>query len=282
VDEWGIVREWNPAPDPPGVGPFEHYYCLGDAIAVARALHELLRSADVVSMANWAQTVNVIGAIKTSRTHAVLDPAGHVLALYRARLAGQLVPLSVAGNAPVDAVAAVDGRAGTLSIALINFSPNEEVAVALRFPVGFKAAPATAWRIAGPSLGATNVPGQPEAVTTTRLAEPVPLGAPTALPAHSITVLEFKGNGLAGRGLLIEIKVRQGSGAAPQPQVVIDGQVMRDWDEVAQTLRRLAAIPGKTAEPVTLAPDDKALQGWVLRVLDELNQLKFRSIQFKP
>ncbi len=31
-------------------------------------------SADLVTMANWAQAVNVIGAIKTSRTGAVLDP----------------------------------------------------------------------------------------------------------------------------------------------------------------------------------------------------------------
>jgi alpha-L-arabinofuranosidase len=54
VDEWGIVRDWDPAPDGPGVGPFEHYYPLGDALASARALHELIRSADVVAMANWA------------------------------------------------------------------------------------------------------------------------------------------------------------------------------------------------------------------------------------
>ncbi|NQT12894.1 MAG: hypothetical protein HQ582_09095, partial [Planctomycetes bacterium] len=49
--------------------------------------------------------------------------------------------------------------------------------------------PATAWRIDGPSLGAINVPGQPEQVTTTQLAEAVALDRPITLPAHSVTVL---------------------------------------------------------------------------------------------
>jgi alpha-N-arabinofuranosidase len=85
VDEWGIVREWNPAPDGPGVGIYEVYYPLGDGIANARALHELIRAADLVEIGQWAQAVNVIGAIKTSKTHASMEPVGHFLALYRAR-----------------------------------------------------------------------------------------------------------------------------------------------------------------------------------------------------
>jgi len=196
VDEWGIVREWNPTPDPPGVGAFEHYYTLADAIATARAVHELLRSADVVAMANWAQTVNVIGAIKTTRNHACLDPAGHVLALYRAHVGGEVVPVSVAGGPTVDAVAALDRKSGTLAIGLINFSPSQEASVVLRFPAGFKASAATGWRINGPNLGATNAPGQPEVVTTVPLADGVKLDGPIVLPAHSITVLTAKVGGL--------------------------------------------------------------------------------------
>src|SRR5439155_16401472 len=122
VDEWGLVRDWNVAPDGPGLGPFEHYYALGDAITVGRGLHELVRSCDLVAMANWAQTVNVIGAIKTNRTAAVLDPVGHLLALYRACLNGHLVPLAPVGDAPVDAVAGWDAQAATLTIGLINYS----------------------------------------------------------------------------------------------------------------------------------------------------------------
>ena len=202
IDEWGIVREWNPAPDSVGVGAFEHYYTMGDAVVVGRALHELLRSADLVGIAMWPQTVNVIGAIKTTRNHACMDAVGHVLTLYRARVNGALVPLvvqapglSAAGTAApqttVDAVAAFDKQSGALTLGLINFSPKDDAAVTLRVSSAGNA-PAKGWRINGAALGAFNIPGQPEAVTTAELADPVPLDKPIVLPAHSITVLETK------------------------------------------------------------------------------------------
>ncbi len=190
VDEWGIVRDWNPAPDGPGVGSFEHYYTLGDAIAVARALHELLRSADVVAMANWAQAVNVIGTIKTSRTRAALDPAGHVLALYRAHVGGSLVAVETAGDALVDAVAARDEKTGAVAVGLVNYSPDRETRVSLRFD-GAAPGAAAGWRIGGPGLGSVNVPGRPEEVSTAPLAGSVLPDGALSLPAHSITVLKF-------------------------------------------------------------------------------------------
>jgi alpha-N-arabinofuranosidase len=192
IDEWGIVREWNPAPDACGVGAFEHYYTIGDAVAVARALNELLRSADLVGMAMWPQTVNVIGAIKTTRNHAALDPVGHVQALYRAHVNGTLVPLNVPAGATLDAVAALDKKTGILSLGLVNFSPNQDVAVSLRFGGAARLDTAAAWRINGPALGSFNTPGKPEDVTTTKLAEPLALDKPIVLPAHSITVLETR------------------------------------------------------------------------------------------
>jgi alpha-N-arabinofuranosidase len=192
VDEWGIVRDWNPAPDAQGVGSFEHYYTMGDAVTIARALHELLRNAESVGMANWPQTVNVIGAIKTTRNHAAMDAIGHVLTLYRARVGGALAPLKLAGNVSVDAVAALDQKAGVLSVGLVNFSPAQDAAVSIRLDAQQAGASAAAWRINGANLGAFNFPGQPEAVTTTQLPEPVPLDKPVVLPAHSITVLQVK------------------------------------------------------------------------------------------
>jgi alpha-N-arabinofuranosidase len=192
IDEWGIVRDWNAAPDGPGIGSFEHYYTLGDAIAAGRALHELLRSADVVAMANWAQTVNVIGTIKTSRNCACLDPAGHLLALYRAQMGGAYVPVTVAGSAPVDAVAAWDKSSKALSIGLINYSPNTDAEVVLDLPGQVRFASAKTWRIAGPSLGATNLPGQPETVTTAEVHDQFSLDRPFRLPQHSITVLRLE------------------------------------------------------------------------------------------
>jgi alpha-N-arabinofuranosidase len=190
IDEWGIVRDWDPTPDGPGVGSFEHYYPLGDGLASARALHELLRSADVVGMANWAQTVNVIGAIKTSRNYAVMDSVGHLLALYRARVGGNLIPVKLSGKVPLDAVAAVQKKTGRVSAGLVNFSASEEVMVRLDCGSMKGGGAAHAWRINGPSLSAINVPGQPETITTEAL-PPVSLDQPMRLPAHSITVLTW-------------------------------------------------------------------------------------------
>jgi len=192
VDEWGIVRDWNPAPDGPGIGIYEVYYPLGDAIANARALHELIRAADVVQVGQWAQAVNIIGAIKTSKTHACLDSVGHFLALYRAHLGGRVIPVATEAKVPLDAVAAFDDTDKTLSLGLINYSPRQNIAITLDLR-GVNANPAVqAWRIDGPDLGAINVPGQPEQVTTTEVSVSLAPGSPLVLPRHSITVLKVK------------------------------------------------------------------------------------------
>lgn len=191
LDEWGLVRDWNPAPDGPGVGSFEHYYTAGDAVTVGRALHELLRASDLVGMANWSQTVNVVGAIKTSRNHAVMDPVGHVLTLYRASVHGHVIPITTPASSPVDAVAALDRVAGQLAIGLINVAPREETTVTLKISGAGSLLPASASRIQGPELSSINVPGQPEAVTLTKLPGPVALDQPIVLPPHSITVLSI-------------------------------------------------------------------------------------------
>ena len=189
VDEWGLVRDWNPAPDGPGVGAFEHYYTLGDAVAIGRALHELLRSADVVGMANWPQTVNVIGAIKTTRNHAALDPVGHVLALYRHQFAGELLPVRAPADQPLDVVAARDASGGVI-VALINFSPRDTLSVRLHFAADGQPSPRAAWRIDGADLGAINIPGQRESVTTRTLSESMSPDQPLELPSHSLTIVK--------------------------------------------------------------------------------------------
>ncbi len=188
IDEWGIVRDWNPAPDGPGIGPFEHYYCLGDALAAARGLHELLRNSDLVHMANWAQTVNVIAAIKTTGSQAVLDPVGHVLALYRAEFAGRITKVDVSTDALLDAVCAISNEGDVLSLAMVNFGPTA-VTVRIRVVNGKVQDALEAWRITGADLGATNIVGQPEAVTTTALPEGMHLGDELVLPPYSVTMV---------------------------------------------------------------------------------------------
>jgi len=187
IDEWGIVRDWNKTPDGYGIGSFEFYYTLGDAIDVARGLNELLRSADVVQMANWAQTVNVIGAIKTSRTAAVMDPVGHVMALYRRYMNGRLVPVSLTGGEHLDVVAARSDDGKTLSVALVNWGGD---AASARLDMGGfgDVGRAVLHTVSGPSLTATNVPGKPEQVTVTET-QVASLSQPVQIPPYTVSVL---------------------------------------------------------------------------------------------
>jgi alpha-L-arabinofuranosidase len=174
-----------------GIGAFESYFCLGDAIAVARGLHEMLRSADLVQAAAWPQTVNVLGAVKITQNYAAMDPAGHVLAIYGTELGGTLVPLELPKHSPLDAVAAIDKKRGVLTIGLINYSPRQ--AVSLKLILSGKAPASTkGWRIQGAALGDFNIPGMPEIVTVAPLEGAWTPDQPLNLPAHSITVVQFK------------------------------------------------------------------------------------------
>jgi alpha-N-arabinofuranosidase len=190
IDEYGIVREWNPAPDAVGVGAYEHYFTLGDAVTVARALHVMLRNADAVGMANWPQTVNVIGAIKTTRNHACMDAVGHLLTLYRARVNGRNVPLAVPAGSSLDAAAAWDAGSGILALALVNTSLDRELDVAARVDGMPAGATVELWQMAG-DLQAFNTPGQVEQVSIKPLGTIAP-GKPIRLPPHSITVAQVR------------------------------------------------------------------------------------------
>lgn len=190
IDEWGIVRDWDATQDGYGVAKSEHYYCLGDALTVARGLHVMLRHADVVSMANWAQTVNVIGAIKTNHTDACMDAAGWVLALYRRHFERYLLPLPDAPEG-LDWVAARSKDGRHITIAVVNWTPEPFPSLACDFGGSFRISAVEGWRVDGPALDATNVPGQPEQVRLHAL----PNLSPTAiaLPAYSVSLFRFSG-----------------------------------------------------------------------------------------
>ena len=193
IDEWGIVRDWNAAPDGPGIGAFEHYYCLGDAIAAARGMNEILRNADVISMANWAQLVNVIAAIKTSRTEAVMDPVGYVLAVYGGNLLGNLLMVDAPKDAPIDVVASADSTKKVVGVAMVNYSITEDLRVQLEIP-GSPMRATLAWILKGRFVTDTNVPGETENVTLRPL-RGLNIPGVVEVPAHSIVVVRYQDAG---------------------------------------------------------------------------------------
>jgi alpha-N-arabinofuranosidase len=160
LDEWNF---WY--------GPFEYgelgtRYFLQDGLGAAAALHEMFRNSDLFFMANYAQTVNVIGAIKTTKTAAELETTGLVQKLYRERFG--LTPVEVAGEwKPLDVVAALSADGRALTVAVVN--PLEEPRrLRLQLAGGRTLSGAgQRWTITGASRWAHNRPGAPRQVDIT-------------------------------------------------------------------------------------------------------------------
>lgn len=132
-------------------------YHLQDALGIAEGLHAMYRNSDMIYMANYAQTVNVIGAIKTSRTEACFDTTGLALKMYREHF-GE-IPFEVGGvPAPLDAAAAWTKDRSAITLSLVNPSTDT---VTLELNSGVKLEPqGKAWTIAGDDKMAYNQPGE--------------------------------------------------------------------------------------------------------------------------
>lgn len=113
------MDEWNYWYGPNEFGELGTRYFVQDGLGIAAGLHEFFRNSDIFFMANYAQTVNVIGAIKTTPTAAELETTGLVLKLYRERFG--VTPVAVSGvPAPVDVVAAWTADRSAITIGVVN------------------------------------------------------------------------------------------------------------------------------------------------------------------
>ena len=156
------LDEWNYWYGPNEYGELGTRYFLQDGLGIAAGLHELFRNSDIYVMANYAQTVNVIGAIKTTPTGAELETTGVALALYR-RWFGTL-PVRVTGvDLPLDVAAAWTADKRDLTIAIVN-PTGEERTLAPDLRGARLTGGARRFLMAGPDARAHNAPGQPRAV----------------------------------------------------------------------------------------------------------------------
>jgi alpha-N-arabinofuranosidase len=116
----------------------------------------MARHSDIFFMANYAQTVNVIGCIKTTKTDAALATTGLVLKLYRKHF-GQ-IPVVTESSPLLDAQAAFSTDGKQLTLAVVNPSTEpREVPVTLQ---GVRlAGTGTRWQIAGDDPMVYNEPG---------------------------------------------------------------------------------------------------------------------------
>jgi alpha-L-arabinofuranosidase len=150
------MDEWNYWFQPYEYGELGCIYELRDALGIAAGLHEYFRNSDIIHMAEYAQTVNVIGCIKTTKTDAFFDTTALPLLLYRREFGTR--PLAVTGNHDVLAldVAAArteDGREVTIGVVNPNDKPQK---LKLKLNGLALADKAKVWRIAGDNPTATN------------------------------------------------------------------------------------------------------------------------------
>jgi len=156
MDEWNYWhREYV-------YGELGCIYELQDALGIAEGYHEYYRQSDLVQMAHYAQTVNVIGAIKTTKTEAEMAATGLVLKMYRAHYGK--VPLALADSfAPLDVAAALDEGDRMLVVGVVNpLKETSKVNIDLK---GAALGPkASMYWVSGTSETDYNAPGKPRQV----------------------------------------------------------------------------------------------------------------------
>lgn len=126
IDEWNYG--WGGQKFIYGEGGMRYY--LRDAFGIARGLHELIRSGDIVYMAN-TQTINVLGGIKTTKTAAAFETTGLVMKLYGNHFGS--LPININFNKDdLDVIAAMTEDGKTLTLAIVN-AGNNQSKITLKF-----------------------------------------------------------------------------------------------------------------------------------------------------
>lgn len=183
------LDEWNYWYGPDLYGEIGTRYFLKDALGVAAGFNEFARQSDIYAMANYAQTVNVIGAIKTTKTAAAFDTTGLVLKLYRSRFGS--LPVEVSGSAaPLDAMACRREGREILTLSVVN--PTRQPRT-LKLDFRGLRVPKTARLslLAGDDPQAYNEPGVPPAVVIREI-EGAPFGRSITVPPVSVSLYEIE------------------------------------------------------------------------------------------
>ena len=154
IDEWGY---WY---TPKRYGQLGVQYYLEDALGIAAGMHEMLRNSDLIEIVHYAQAVNVLGAIKTSKTGAVFDTPGLVLKLYRNHMG--TIPLEVQGVAePLDIFASLSEDQKEIIVSVVNATEYEQQ-LNLNIDKGEIEGAGESFVITGKNRKAFNQPGKKE------------------------------------------------------------------------------------------------------------------------
>jgi alpha-L-arabinofuranosidase len=157
------MDEWNYWYGPYKYGELGCQYKLKDALGVALGLHEYFRNSDIFFMANYAQTINVLGCIKTSQTAASIEGTGLVLEMYRRNFGTIPIPIAKQPDG-LNVSAAWTADKSAITVAIVNCTRNPDQITLDCGNVAFAPA-AISWSIGGPNMEAFNEPGKRPVIT---------------------------------------------------------------------------------------------------------------------
>lgn len=181
------LDEWNYWYGPHVFGELGTRYFLKDALGIAAGLHEYFRNSDIYMMANYAQTVNVIGCIKTTKTAAEFDSTGLPLMLYRREFG--TIPVAVTHDGqPLDISAALTENKKAITIGVVN-PTSQTYQLILDLNGVTPKDEAQCWVITGDNPMAYNDPGQPRKVDI-KSGEAVKLTGVVSVEPLSITLFK--------------------------------------------------------------------------------------------
>jgi len=160
-----------------------------DALGIAKGLHAYFRNSDLFFMANYAQTVNVIGCIKTTTTSAGYATTALPLILYRKHF--ETIPVRVTNDIPfLDVSAAVSPAKDILTVSMVN-SGDQPAVFELEVPGITLPKEAESWTIHNEDPEAYNVPGKDPEVTIVEATYTLKKHR-IEVPGYSIVLLRFE------------------------------------------------------------------------------------------
>lgn len=202
VDEWGTWYDVEPGTNP---GFLYQQNTIRDALVAGLTLHIFHDHCDRVSMANIAQTINVLQAvILTEGEKMLLTPTYHVFEMFKVHQDAELLDLKLeagrycSGDEEIPAVSASASRdaEGRIHLSLCNLNPNaeSEVAVDIR---GWSEGELeiTGVTLTGDRIDAHNTFSEPDRVAPQPFTGFKLEGAQltVTLPPMSVTMLELAG-----------------------------------------------------------------------------------------
>ncbi len=199
VDEWGTWYNVEPGTNP---GFLFQQNSLRDALVAGINLNIFNQHADRVSMANIAQTINVLQAmILTDGPKMILTPSYHVFEMYKVHQGATSLPTELTTpdyaldgtKVPAIHTSASRDKAGRIHVSLCNLDPNHPIKVECRL-TGAAAQKISGRVLTAPAMNTHNTFDQPQAIQPAAFTDFSQQGdkITVTLPSKSVVVLEIQ------------------------------------------------------------------------------------------